>query len=127
MGYSSADKTVLIVDDEAFFRKILRDMVEQEGFTVIAEAADGIDAVEAFRRHRPSVILMDIYMPKKSGIEATENILAIDGKAKVVICSGQNYDDDAETCLAGGARYVIQKPFIKEEVVEIINRVIGEE
>lgn len=124
---ATAAKTVMIVDDELFFRKMLREIVEQEGFTVIAEAADGSDAAEVFSRTRPSVTLMDIYMPKKSGIEATKDILAIDGKAKVVICSGQGFDDDAEASLAIGARYVIQKPFIREEVIEIINKVVCEE
>ncbi len=122
---SASPKTVMIVDDEVFFRKILREMLEKEGLTVVAEAVDGIDAVKSFKEYRPGLTLMDIYMPNKSGMDATKEILSIDGNAKVVICSGQGYDEDARASLAAGARYVILKPFIKDEVLEIVNRVMG--
>lgn len=126
MSGSASKKTVMIVDDEVFFRKILREMLEKEGFAVIGEAVDGVDAVENFKLLRPMVTLMDIYMPKKSGMEATKEILSIDATAKVVICSGQGYDEDAKAALSAGARYVILKPFIKDEVLGIISKVADE-
>jgi len=101
-------------------------MLEKAGFTVIAEAVDGVEAVKGFKEYRPDVTLMDIYMPNKSGMDATKDILSLDGSAKVVICSGQGYDEDAKVALASGARYVIQKPFIKDEVLDIINKVVGD-
>lgn len=126
MGGSSSQKTVMIVDDEIFYRRILRDILEKEGFSVVAEAVDGVEAVKSFKDCRPAVVLMDIYMPNKSGMDATKEILLIDGNAKVVICSGQGYDEDARASLATGARHVILKPFIKDEVIDIVNRLASE-
>jgi two-component system, chemotaxis family, chemotaxis protein CheY len=117
--------TVLLVDDEIFFRKLLRDILEEAGFRVIAEAADGIEAVKKFSLHRPDISLIDIYMPEKSGIDATKEILSMDRNAKVLICSGLGYDEDAALSLEIGARAVIQKPFIRNEVLEIIAGVLA--
>lgn len=126
MSGSASQKTVMIVDDEVFFRRILREMLEKEGFSVAAEAVDGAEAVKCFKECRPAVVVMDIYMPNKSGMDATKEILLIDGNAKVVICSGQGYDEDARAALGVGARYVLQKPFIKDEVLDIVNKLVSE-
>ena len=127
MDSSRSAKTVMIVDDELFFRKVLREILEKDGFTVVAEAVDGIEAVENYTLHRPEIILMDIYMPRSSGMDATKEILAINRGAKVLICSGQGYDEDAQASLAIGARYVILKPFIRDEVLEIMNKAFLED
>lgn len=119
-------KTVLIVDDELFFRKLLGTMLTEKGFSVVAEAADGVEAVEKYSLHRPELIILDIYMPKKNGFDATKDILSMNPKAKVVICSGLGYDEDVKAALAIGARDVILKPFIPQEVIEIVSRVLAE-
>ena len=120
-------KTVMIVDDELFFRKLLREILEKDGFEIVAEVEDGIEAVKNFKLHRPEITLMDIYMPKASGMEATKEILLLDRNAKVLICSGQGYDEDVQASLAIGARYVILKPFIRDEVLEIMNKAFLED
>ncbi len=120
-------KTILIVDDELFFRKLLRDILEEEGFTAIVEAEDGTEAVEKYLQCRPVLTVMDIYMPEKNGIDASKEILSIDGKAKVLICSGAEYDDDVKFAVKIGVRGVILKPFITREVMEIINKTLNEE
>ena len=119
-------KTVLIVDDELFFRKLLGTMLTEKGFSVVAEAADGVEAVEKYSLHRPELIILDIYMPRKNGFDATKDILSMNPKAKVVICSGLGYDEDVKAALALGARDVILKPFIPQEVIEIVTRVLAE-
>lgn len=123
---SHAHVTVMLVDDELFFRKLLRDILEKEGFQVIAEASNGIEAVKMFNLHRPDISLIDIYMPEKNGVDATKEILAIDRDAKVLICSGLGYDGDVALSLQVGASAVIQKPFIRNEVLEIIAGVLAE-
>lgn len=123
---AQVSKTVLIVDDELFFRKLLGTMLTEKGFTVVAEAADGVEAVAKYSLHRPELIIIDIYMPKKNGFDATKDILSLNPKAKVVICSGLGYDEDAKAALAIGARDVILKPFIPREVIEIVSRVLAE-
>ncbi|MDD2320874.1 MAG: response regulator [Geobacteraceae bacterium] len=123
---AQVSKTVMIVDDELFFRKLLGNILVEEGFTVVAEAADGVEAVEKYSLHRPDVSILDIYMPRKNGFDATQDILSLNPKAKVLICSGLGYDEDVKAALAIGARDVILKPFIRNEVVEIVARAIRE-
>jgi two-component system, chemotaxis family, chemotaxis protein CheY len=119
------DVRILIVDDEVFFRKVLRDILEKIGFTVVAEAADGGEAVEKFRTQRPHVTIMDIYMPEKNGIEATREMIALDKKANVLICSASDYDSDTQAALDVGAKAILLKPFVPREIYESIKKVLG--
>jgi two-component system, chemotaxis family, chemotaxis protein CheY len=77
------DVRILIVDDEAFYRNALRDMLGKIGFTVVAEADNGREAVRMFIAHRPHITIMDVYMPGKNGIDATREMIAIDKNANV--------------------------------------------
>jgi len=124
-GQTQRAATIMIVDDEVFFRGLLRDILAREGFNVIAEAANGTDAVALYRQHKPDLVLMDIYMPEKSGIESTLDIMAVDPQAKILICSGVGYDQDLDAALQAGARGVIYKPFFDEEVLENINKALA--
>jgi two-component system chemotaxis response regulator CheY len=117
---------IMIVDDEPFFRALLRDILEREGFSVAVEAVNGEDAVEKYREHRPDVTIMDIFMPVKHGIDATMEILAFDGSARILVCSAVGFDDEIQAALAAGARYLILKPFMAEEIVEAINKVMAD-
>lgn len=118
------DVRILIVDDEVFFRQVLRDMLGTIGFTVVAEAANGNEAVEQFRRHRPHVTIMDIYMPEKNGIDATREMIAIDSNAKVLVCSASDFDCDTQAALDVGAKAIILKPFAPKEVYECVRKVL---
>lgn len=117
--------TVLVVDDELFFREVLKKMLAGDGFVIAAEACDGAEAVQKFRETAPSLVLMDIYMPVLNGIEATREIMAVNPSAKIVICSGTGYDDDINAALKAGAKGVIYKPFFDEEVLEISRTVLS--
>lgn len=119
-----SDIRILVVDDEIFFRKVLRDMLEKIGFTVVAEAADGREAVEQFRTHRPHVVIMDIYMPDKNGIEATREMIAISKNAKVLIGSASDMDYDNQAALDAGASAIVKKPFAPKEVYEAIRKAL---
>ena len=121
---SQTSRTIMIVDDELFFRELLRDMLEKEGFTIIAEATDGADAVAKYRELRPEITIMDIFMPGQNGIDATREIVSFDEKARVLICSGVGYDDDIEAATQAGARGIIFKPFFPAEVMETIAKVM---
>lgn len=119
------NNTVLIVDDELFFRGLLRDILVKGGFNVVADAADGAEAVELYRTHLPAIVLMDIYMPEKSGIESIREIMAVDPGAKILVCSGVGYDMDLDAAMQSGARGVIYKPFFDEEVLETIRKTLA--
>lgn len=116
---------VLVVDDEIFFRKVLGSLLQKNGLQVVAEAADGDEAVDLYRQHVPDLVLMDIYMPGKSGIDATRLIMALDPTAKIIVCSGSGFDDDAAAALQAGARGVISKPFFDDEVLAAISGLLA--
>ena len=78
---ANVSPTVMIVDDELFFRTLLREILEKQGMIVVAEAVNGRDAVEKYRQHRPDVTIMDIVMPEMHGIDATREIIAADAHA----------------------------------------------
>ena len=117
--------TVMIVDDELFFREMLRDVLVNAGFNVIAEALDGDEAVDKYRIHRPDITVMDIFMPEKNGIDAIKEIIAFDADARILIYTGLGFDDDAEVALRAGGRDVVLKTFSPEEVTDVINRVLA--
>ncbi|HTY21213.1 MAG TPA: response regulator [Geobacteraceae bacterium] len=123
---ASGCATAMIVDDELFFREMLRDILVKGGFQVVAEASDGVEAVEQYRRHRPQITVMDIFMPEQNGIDAIKEIISFDPDARILIYTGMGFDEDVEVALKAGAREVILKTFLPEEVTEVINRVLSE-
>jgi len=127
MGNTSANasRTIMIVDDELYFRQLLRDILVGEGFTVVAEASNGVEAVDEFRKHHPEITIMDIFMPGENGIDALKEIISIDKDASVLIYTGMGFDDDAEVALRAGAKEVILKTFSPEEVTAVINKVLA--
>jgi len=116
--------TVMIVDDTVFMRDQLRDIMESSGFSVIAEASNGVEAVAKYWELCPNVTLMDVIMPNKNGIDATRDIIAFDKNAKVVMCSSIEHEALIVSANKAGARGVIFKPFVKKQVLEIVNSVI---
>jgi len=116
-------KRVMIVDDALFMRNMLRGILEEEGYEVVAEAGDGAEAVVKFRDVRPEIVTLDIIMPIKNGIEALREIMAIDPNARVVICSAVGQESLVQKAQSVGARDFILKPFNPERVKEVLGRV----
>jgi two-component system chemotaxis response regulator CheY len=116
---------IMIVDDTLFMRHILRGIIEEEGWTVIEEAADGAEAVRKYRECLPDITTMDIVMPLKSGIEALSEIIAIDKNARVIMCSALGQEALIEEAREAGAKGYILKPFDPEKVKEVIRKVAG--
>lgn len=121
----ATNKSVLVVDDEIFFRNVLKELLVRNGYVIAGEAADGDEAVMIYGECAPSLVLMDIYMPKKNGIEAIREILAVDPAAKILVCSGTGYDDDINAAISIGAKGIIYKPFYEEEILATIKEQIG--
>ena len=115
---------ILIADDAAFMRQMIREIIESEGHEVIAEASDGIEVVDKFKIHRPELVTMDIVMPRSSGIDAVRGILEVDPAACVVMCSALGQESLVNEALAAGARDFIAKPFLPEFVIETLNKVL---
>jgi two-component system, chemotaxis family, chemotaxis protein CheY len=115
--------TIMIVDDALFMRKMLRDILEAAGYEVVAEAADGDQAVANYRQYRPQLTTLDIVMPVKTGIDALKEIMALDPAAKVVMCSAIGQEGFTEVAIEAGAKAFIQKPFNPELVVRVLKEV----
>ncbi len=116
---------VMIVDDTLFMRHVLRGIVEEEGWTVVGEAGDGVAAVQKYQECLPDITTMDIVMPLKSGIEALTEIIAIDKKARVIMCSALGQEGLIEEARKAGARGYIMKPFEPATVKTVIKKVAG--
>jgi len=119
-------KKVLIVDDAVFMRNMIRDIFAAAGFEVVGEAANGLEAVEKFRELRPDLTTMDIVMPFKSGIEATREIVQVDPRAVVVMCSALGQEALVMEAIEAGASDFIVKPFRAEDVISVVKKVLGE-
>jgi two-component system chemotaxis response regulator CheY len=116
---------IMIVDDALFMRSLLRGILEEEGWEVVGEAADGAEAVEKFLELRPDVTTMDIVMPKKSGIEALTEITRLDKTAKVIMCTAMGQESLVDEAKRAGARGYIIKPFDPRRVKTVISKVAG--
>lgn len=115
---------VLVADDARFMRQLIRDIIEPEGFEVVGEAADGRAVVEEFMRLQPDVVTMDIVMPKRSGIDAVKEILAIDPGAKIVMVSALGQEALVMEALQAGAADYVVKPFKPDAVVATLRKVV---
>ncbi|WP_097025907.1 response regulator [Clostridium peptidivorans] len=116
---------VLIVDDAAFMRMMIKDILEKNGFEVIGEANNGIKAVELYKKERPDVVTMDITMPDMDGIQAVKEIKSMDPDAKIIMCSAMGQQGMVMDAIKAGAKDFIVKPFQADRVLEAIKKVIG--
>lgn len=116
---------IMIVDDALFMRTLLRGILEEEGWEIVAEAADGAEAVMKYWELRPDITTMDIVMPKKSGIEALSEITGLDQGAKVVMCSAMGQESLVEEAKRAGAKGYIIKPFDPQRVKGVIRKIAG--
>jgi two-component system chemotaxis response regulator CheY len=115
---------ILVADDASFMRQMIREIVEEGGHQVVAEASDGIEAIEQFKKHHPDVVTMDIVMPRRSGIDAVKSIIELDRKACIVMCSALGQESLVKEALAAGARDFIVKPFKPDAVVATLSKVV---
>jgi two-component system chemotaxis response regulator CheY len=115
---------ILVADDASFMRQMIREIVEGEGHEVVAEASDGIEAIEQFKKHHPDLVTMDIVMPRRSGIDAVKGILEVDRTARVVMCSALGQETLVQEALQAGARDFIVKPFKPDAVSATLRKVL---
>ncbi|WP_027633889.1 response regulator [Clostridium hydrogeniformans] len=116
---------VLIVDDAAFMRMMIKDILEKNGFEVVGEASNGLKAVELYKKEKPDVVTMDITMPDMDGIEAVKEIKAFDPNSKIIMCSAMGQQTMVMDAIRAGAKDFIVKPFQADRVLDAIRKVIG--
>lgn len=118
-------KKILIVDDAAFMRMMIKDILTKNGYEVVGEAEDGAKAIEKFKELTPDLVIMDITMPELDGIAAVKEIKKIDGESKIIMCSAMGQQAMVIESIQAGARDFIVKPFQAERVVEAVKKVLG--
>ncbi len=116
---------ILIVDDAAFMRMMIRDILTKNGYEVVGEAQDGAQAVERYKELKPDLITMDITMPEMDGIAALKEIKKMDGNAKVIMCSAMGQQAMVIDAIQAGAKDFIVKPFQADRVIEAIKKTLG--
>ena len=122
----SADSkgNILIVDDSRMSRTMLRNILEKAGYTVVMEAANGADGLEAYKNCKPDIVTLDITMPQVDGLEALRQILTYDPNAKAIMITAAGQQDKLIQALKVGAKRFINKPFNEEEILTNIRDVL---
>lgn len=117
---------VLIVDDAIFMRKMISDILVENGMEIVGEADTGAKAIERYKELRPDLVTMDIIMPEMNGIDAVCKILEFDAQARIVMCSALGQQALVQEALVAGAKDFLIKPFNAARVVEVIARVTNQ-
>jgi two-component system NarL family response regulator len=117
---------VLLVDDHALFRTGVANIINQEpDLRVVAEAGNGVDAIEAYLRHRPAVTLLDLRMPVMEGVEVVRRIRAHDPSARVIVLTTYDTDDEISQALKAGAKAYVLKDIAADQLVGCIRDVLA--
>jgi len=116
---------ILIVDDAAFMRMMLRDILTKNGYEVAAEAENGAQAVEKYKEVKPDLVTMDITMPEMDGITAVKEIKKVDPKAKIVMVSAMGQQAMVIEAIQAGALDFVVKPFQPDRVIEAVKKALS--
>jgi len=117
--------SILIVDDAAFMRIMLKDLLLKSGYEVVGEAASAAEAVEEYKKHSPDLVIMDIVMPHEDGISALKKIISINPSANVIMCSAMGQQATVIESIQSGAKDFIVKPFTPYRVIDAVKKIIG--
>ena len=116
---------IMICDDAAFMRMMIKDILTKNGYEIAAEAENGAVAVEKYLDAKPDLVLMDITMPDMDGIQALKKIKEIDPNANIIMCSAMGQQAMVIEAIQSGAKDFIVKPFQAERVLEAVKKVVG--
>lgn len=114
---------VLIVDDAAFMRMVIRGLLEKNGMEVVGEAENGAEGIKRYFELKPDIVTMDITMPEMDGIQALKAIRQQDPKAKVIMLSAMGQEAKVKEAVKSGAKSFIVKPFKEETVILTLKKV----
>ena len=118
-------KNILICDDAAFMRMMIKDILTKNGYNVVGEAENGAVAVDKYKELHPDLVLMDITMPEMDGIQALKAIKSADAGASVIMCSAMGQQAMVIESIQSGAKDFIVKPFQPDRVLEAVKKVVG--
>ncbi len=118
-------KRILIVDDAAFMRMMIKDILTKNGYEVVGEAENGARAIEKYKELVPDLVIMDITMPEVNGIQAVMEIRKINPNSQIIMCSAMGQQAMVIESIQAGARDFIVKPFQAERVIEAVKKVLA--
>lgn len=118
-------KRILVVDDAAFMRMMIKNILSKNGYEIVGEAENGKDAIEFYKKLKPDLVTMDITMPEMNGIEGVKAILEFDPNAKIIMCSAMGQQAMVMEAIQAGAKDFIVKPFQQERILQAIGRVLA--
>ena len=118
-------KSVLICDDAAFMRVMIKDILTKNGYEVVGEAENGLMAVEKYNETKPDLVMMDITMPEMDGIQALKKIKEADAGATIIMCSAMGQQAMVIESIQSGAKDFIVKPFQADRVLEAVKKAVG--
>jgi len=115
---------VLVVDDSKFMRSIIIEILKRNNIEIAGEASNGKEAILKYKETNPNVVTMDLTMREMTGIEAVKEIIKIDTKAQIIVCSAMGQHEIIKEAVKAGARGFVIKPFDEEDLVKEINKVL---
>ncbi|MCI8730963.1 MAG: response regulator [Lachnospiraceae bacterium] len=115
---------ILLVDDAAFMRMMVKETLTKAGYTDLYEAADGMQAVETYNDIKPDLVLMDITMPNMDGLEALKAIKSKDPNANIVMCSAMGQESMVIDAIKSGAKDFIVKPFKPDRILKTVSSIV---
>ena len=118
-------KRVLIVDDAVVMRMMIKGILSKNGFEVVGEAQNGVEAVDKYKQLMPDLVTMDMVMPEMDGITAVKQIIADDPNAKIIMCTSMGQQALVVEAIQAGAKSFITKPFQPPKILETINKVLS--
>ncbi len=118
-------KNILICDDAAFMRMMIKDILTKNGYNIAGEAENGQIAVDKYMEVKPDLVMMDITMPEKDGIQALKEIRAKDPGANIIMCSAMGQQAMVIESIQSGAKDFIVKPFQSDRVLEAVRKAVG--
>ena len=116
---------IMLVDDAAFMRMMIKKALSSSGYTDFVEAQDGAEAVKKYEEEKPDMVIMDITMPNMDGLQALKKIRESDPGAKVVMCTAMGQESIVVDAIKSGARDFVVKPFDAQRIIQTVNDILG--
>ena len=124
---SKSEALILIADDVAYMRLLIRNILNKNGFTKIIEASDGLETIKRVKEDKPDIIILDIYMPKIDGLSVINTVMTIEAYTKIIVCSVEKEKKVYEKAISYGAFDYIRKPLNEKELIEKVERALKSE
>ncbi|NPV88261.1 response regulator [Coprothermobacteraceae bacterium] len=120
-------KKILVVDDAAFMRMMIKNVLGQNGYEIVGEASNGQEAVALYQKLKPDLVTLDITMPEMDGIQTLKEIIKVDPSAKVIMVTAMGQQQLVIEAIQQGARDFVVKPFQPDRLLEAVKKALGDE